>query len=320
MKKYISEYVTTDVRRALLEAVGVENYNLSNQQLERKFLLGELGEEFTGMGTNDLWRKWLLGKIGITQSDAGTLTLMRKVMLDDLGQEFNGMGTQSLIIKWAKEGGISNPKEIKLEVTAGLFDFSVTNANNLLWVFADGSTSTDIKPTRTLTEDQTVKVYCDDWSKSNIVFRDNDTNTNYVGDIKVLKRLRYYANFYNCANLTGDISALSNISYYADFYNCANLTGDISALSNISYYASFGNCANLVGVLNPHPSLRYLYLNNTGLSINDVDQTVINLDTNTTATSTRALNISGLERSTVSSSAIASLITKGWSVTDATVV
>lgn len=191
-----------------------------------------------------------------------------------------------------------DPREIKLEVTAGLFDFSVTNANNLLWVFADGSTSTDIKPTRTLTEDQTVKVYCDDWSKSNIVFRDNDTNTNYVGDIKVLKRLRYYANF----------------------YNCANLTGDISALSNISYYASFGNCANLVGVLNPHPSLRYLYLNNTGLSINDVDQTVINLDTNTTATSTRALNISGLERSTVSSSAIASLITKGWSVTDATVV
>jgi len=139
-----------------------------------------------------------------------------------------------------------------------------------------------------------------------------------TGDISALSNLTSLASFYNCTLLTGNISALSNLTSYANFNNCILLTGNISALSNLTSLASFQNCTLLTGILNPHSTLKYLILSNTGLSTNDCDQTIINLNNNTIITD-GTLNISGLTRSSLSDSAIANLIAIGWNVTDATV-
>jgi len=206
-----------------------------------------------------------------------------------------------------------------IPVTAGLFDFSAKNLPSRKWWFEDGTTSEDERPAVTLATDQTVYLTGDFRNSVNLEISDNGTNNLYVGDLGDLPLLTNYANFYGCLNLTGDISSLSNITNYANFGNCVNLTGDISSLSNVTNFASFNSCSNLTGILDPHANLQYLYLTNTGLSINDVDQTVINLDTNTTRTN-GTLNLSGLQRSSASTTAINSLIALGWSVTDATVV
>ena len=224
-----------------------------------------------------------------------------------------------------------------ITMQAGLMDFSITNGEGVLWLFPDNTTSTADRPSITLAEAGTVFLYCDDFTKADIEISDNTTDTNYIGDlsdlppltyltsfsnagvtgdIDALSNLTYYANFYN-TNVTGDISNLSNLTYFARFYN-TNVTGDISNLSNLTYYANFGN-APVTGVLNPHPSLRSLYLYGTNLSTNDVDQTAINLDTNTSRAD-GTLNISGLNRTSASTDALNSLLAKGWSVTDGTVV
>ena len=202
-----------------------------------------------------------------------------------------------------------------ITMQAGLMDFSITNGEGILWLFPDNTTSTADRPTKTLTQPGTVFLYCDDFTKADIEIKDNTTDTNYIGDLSDLPPLTYYANF-GSTNIAGDISNLSNLTFYASFYS-TNVTGDISNLSNLTYFAHFGNTF-VTGILNPYPSLHYLYLNNTNLSTNDTDQTVINLDTNTTATGT--LNISGLNRTSASTDAINSLLAKGWSVTDGTVV
>jgi len=156
----------------------------------------------------------------------------------------------------------------------------------------------------------------DDFQIATLEIRNNTTNGTYIGDLSDFPNLTNYVTFNN-TNVTGDISALSNLTFLAHFGD-TNVTGDIGALSNVNYYAHFGN-TNVTGILNPNENLRYLYLNNTQLSINDTDQTVINLDNNTVINN-GTLDISGLQRSSASTAAINSLIAKGWSVTDGTVV
>jgi len=204
-----------------------------------------------------------------------------------------------------------------ITMQAGLMDFSITNGEGVLWLFPDNTTSTADRPAKTLAEAGTVFLYCDDFTKADIGMSDNTTNANYIGDLSDFPPLTYNVNF-NYTNVTGDISVLSNLTKSASFDGTV-VTGDISVLSNLTRLVAFYNTA-VTGILNPHPSLQYLYLNNTNLSTNDTDQTVINLDTNTTATGATELNISGLNRTSASTDAINSLLAKGWSVTDGTVV
>ena len=199
-------------------------------------------------------------------------------------------------ISFSGQKGQKVRQNFPIEMAAGLMDFSITNAVGVLWSFPDGTTSTADRPAKTLAEAGTVFLDCDDFTKADIEIKDNNTNTDYIGDLSDFPPFTYAASFSNTA-----------------------VTGDISALSNLTYYASFGS-TDVTGILDPHPSLSILYLNNTNLSTNDTDQTVINLDTNTTATGTRALNISGLNRTSASTSAVNSLLAKGWSVADGTVV
>jgi hypothetical protein len=224
-----------------------------------------------------------------------------------------------------------------IRMNTGLMDFSVTGADNLKWYFPDGTTSISAHPAITLTESGVVYAVCDDWSKNGIKISDNSTNENYVGKTSDLSTLTTLINA-NSTYITGDISFFSNLTsdielvstgVYGDIINFKNVDmvielnhsvdvyGDISNLSP-SLYLNLGY-SKVYGILIPLPTLRYVHLHNTLLSISDVDQSVINLN-NVTEIENGVLGLGGLTRTSASTDAINSLIAKGWTVYDTTVV
>ena len=228
---------------------------------------------------------------------------------------------------------------IGLDVVAGLFDFSVTGVADISWYFPeDNTTSTLARPAKTLTQEQTV-VLSAKWSKTAKLIS-NNTDSRYVGDLSALSNLSYQLSLVNCSNITGDLSALSNLSYqlnlgncpkitgdlsalsnlsyYLSLYNCPKITGDLSALSNLSYYLNLGNCSNVTGSLSSSCKATYINLTNIGCSSAELDTTIANLVTANRLNGT--LILTGLTRTAASSADVATLESRGWTVTDATIV
>lgn len=163
----------------------------------------------------------------------------------------------------------------RIPCDAGLFDFSITGADGLLWIFPDGTTSTDTRPAKTLATAGTVIAKCNNWAKTGIAINGNGTNTRYIGSLADLPALTYYLSLYNCTNVTG-------------------------IYTNIS------------------PTIQKIYLNNTGLSASDLDQTLINLDNASTSTATgKVIDCTGLTRTSASDTAVANLRSapRSWTVT-----
>ena len=156
----------------------------------------------------------------------------------------------------------------RIKHSGGLFDWSITNADNLTWYFPDGTTSNVARPSRTI-DAGTVKVVCDDWAKGSVKIADNETNSAFIGDL----------------------SDLPPVTYLLDIGYCRNLTGNISDLPRVTYYLSMYNCSKLTGVLNVAGTVKTIYLHGTGMSASDTDQTLINLAATTTVTSGGILNI-----------------------------
>ena len=142
--------------------------------------------------------------------------------------------------------------------------------------------------------------------------------SNITGDLSALSNLSYQLNLGNCPNITGDLSALSNLSYYLSLYNCPKITGDLSALSNLSYYLNLGNCSNVTGSLSSSCKATYINLTNIGCSSAELDTTIANLVTANRLNGT--LILTGLTRTAASSADVATLESRGWTVTDATIV
>ena len=218
--------------------------------------------------------------------------------------------------------------------SGGLFDWSIVNADNLNWYFPDGTTSNAARPSRTM-DAGTVKVVCDDWTKSSMEINDNTTNSAFVGDLSDFPPVTYYLSMNGCSNLTGNISDFPPVTYYLNlgdcrnltgnisdlppvtYYlnidncrnltgniadlppvtnllsmvNCSNLTGNIAGLPPVTYYLSMNGCSNLTGALNVTETIREIYLQGTGMSASDTDQTLINLAATTTVTSGGTLRI-----------------------------
>ena len=217
--------------------------------------------------------------------------------------------------------------------TAGTMDFSITNATNLLWVSPDGATSTAARPQFTHASQQTSWAFCSNWSADNLQIIDNATEVQYIGNVADIPpvityyvsiaycsnvtgditniRPSYYANFRNCSNVTGDITNIRP-SYLASFASCPNVTGDITNIRP-SYYANFQNCYNVTGTLNPQPTLQYIYLQGTGLTTTQLDNSIIAVANVTTVVGT--FNWSLGKRSTASDAAYDTLATKGWALT-----
>ena len=124
----------------------------------------------------------------------------------------------------------------RIEMLAGLMDFSIANADNVKWYFPDGTTSTADKPAKTLASDGIVYLTCSDFSKSNIEIKDNGTDAKYVGDTSDFPNFIYYASFYS-TSVTGDVADIKATNT-AIFYNTA-VTGDVADIK-ATYYANFG--------------------------------------------------------------------------------
>jgi len=90
------------------------------------------------------------------------------------------------------------------------------------------------------------------------------------------------------------------------------VTGSLADLPPLTNTLSLRGCSLVAGVLSPHTSLKYCYLDGTGVSQSDMDQTIINLATNNTQTGGE-LTTNGT-RSAASDAAVATLRARGWTV------
>jgi hypothetical protein len=99
-------------------------------------------------------------------------------------------------------------------------------------------------------------------------------------------------------------------------YNCTNITGSLADLQGkITNYLRLTNCTKITGVYTPtsgYTTLGYVYLNGTGQSTTEVDDTIIAIaDTVTKANGVLETN----SRSSASDAAVSTLKSRGWAIT-----
>ena len=97
------------------------------------------------------------------------------------------------------------------------------------------------------------------------------------------------------------------------------LKADLSDLGGkITYYLSLYNCTNISGVYSGNVYPTTINLSYTGISAEEMDQNLINLNENMNKKGT--FTASGMSRTAASDAAVAGLISKGWTITGLTKV
>ena len=97
------------------------------------------------------------------------------------------------------------------------------------------------------------------------------------------------------------------------------LKADLSDLGGkITYYLSLSNCTNISGVYSGIAYPTTINLSYTGVSAEEMDQNLINLNENINKKGTFTAN--GMSRTAASDAAVAGLISKGWTITGLTKV
>ena len=139
--------------------------------------------------------------------------------------------------------------------------------------------------------------------------------TNITGSLSDVSAVTYYLSLSNCTNITGSLSDVSAITYYLSLSNCTNITGSLSDLGAITYYLRLSNCTNITGVYTPvgAGTPTYTYLDNTGLSTADMDNTLIAYAAATKDNGT--FTATGMTRSVTSDAAVTTLEGRGWTIT-----
>ena len=162
--------------------------------------------------------------------------------------------------------------------------------------------------------------------------------TNVTGSLADLPALTYYLRLTNCTNVTGSLADLPALTYYLRLDNCTNVTGDLADLPALTYYLSLTACTNVTGSLADLPALTYslrltncslvtgilpatvtatnIYLNSTGLSKTDLEQSIINIESNGSSNGTFEADtgMPTIDNATAIA-AVASLRGRGWTVT-----
>jgi hypothetical protein len=220
--------------------------------------------------------------------------------------------------------------------TAGVMDFSISNADDLLLVAPDGTTSTDARPQFNLASAGTTWCYCSNWDETVGVIA-NDTKERYLGDLAdIPPALDYSLHLSECTNLSGDTSYISNIKRYVNLYKCYDITGQLSDfgdvynylaiqscshitgqlkdISAVEYFVNVYGCSDITGPLTPHEDLESIRIGGTNLSTADLDQSIINLAAVTTVTGGTLYYDTGI-RSAASDDAYDALDAAGWSLT-----
>ena len=138
--------------------------------------------------------------------------------------------------------------------------------------------------------------------------------SNVTGSLADAPRVSYYLDLYNCSNVTGSLADAPRVSYLLSLYNCPNVTGSLADAPRVSYWLDLYNCTNVTGTLDGTWAANTMNLKGIGWSTSECDQTLINF-ANGTLTN-KSLTISAGKRSSASDSAKATLISRGWTVTE----
>jgi len=199
----------------------------------------------------------------------------------------------------------------------GLMDMEVVNADNLLWTFPDGTTSTANRPAKTIAVEGIVTVTCSDWSKSTIQVKANSTGSRIVCNTRDLPRITNYLGINNCPNIIGNVADLPKVTYFMNVDSCAGMFGNVADLPKVTYFMNIYNCSSIVGAYgtNYSPSCNNITLQNTGQTPSDTDNCIITIANNTTARAGSILKVKA-NRTSASDSAKAVLVGYGWTITD----
>jgi hypothetical protein len=196
-----------------------------------------------------------------------------------------------------------------IEHGAGLLDLAVTGATGLLWTFPDGTTSTATRPKKTVPAGIT-RCYAANWASSGVAISSNwVVQTAYHGNVKDLPRVTSYLSMWGCSQVTGALADLPRVTSYLSMWGCSHVTGALADLPRVTSTLSMWGCSQVTGALSPSPTLKTIYLQGTGMTAADTDQTLINLASVTTVTSGGILRIKH-NRTSASDSAVASLAGK----------
>ena len=124
----------------------------------------------------------------------------------------------------------------------------------------------------------------------------------------------------NCKNITGDLADLGGkITYYLNLSDCTKITGDLADLGGkITNTLILYNCKNISGVYSGIDYPTIINLSYTGVSAEEMDQNLINLNENRNKKGTFTAN--GMSRTAASDAAVAGLTAKGWTITGLTKV
>ena len=125
----------------------------------------------------------------------------------------------------------------------------------------------------------------------------------------------------NCSLITGSLADLPPLTNYLSLTNCSLITGSLADLPPLTQSLYLTNCSLMTGSytrVNGNNVPTYTYLDYTGLSATDMDNTLIAYANCTKNNGIFRAN--GKTRTSASDSAVATLSGRGWSITGITKV
>jgi len=142
-----------------------------------------------------------------------------------------------------------------------------------------------------------------------------------TGNLSDLPPLTHWLDLGNCSLVTGNLSDLPPLTYLLSLSNCSLVTGNLSDLPPLTHFLSLSNCSLITGA---HTNVSgssvptFTYLDNTGMSATDMDNTLIAYAL--TIKNNGTFRANGKTRTSASDSAVATLVGRGWGITGITVV
>ncbi len=135
-----------------------------------------------------------------------------------------------------------------------------------------------------------------------------------TGTLADVPRVTYYLGLGSCNKITGTLADLPRVTNYLYLDNCSNVTGTLADVPRVTNTLSLYNCSNVTGTLDGTWCPTILDLRGIGWSTAECDASLINLANG--SLTNKSLTISAGKRSSASDAAKATLISRGWTVTE----
>ena len=216
----------------------------------------------------------------------------------------------------ARRISVSKRGYIVLPHDTGAFN-ATAKGNNIIWEYNGERIQGETCAFNITNDYSTVRIAFDE-ALEKLEIKNNNALKADLSDLggKITNTLRLD----NCTKITGDLADLGGkITNTLRLGNCTNITGDLADLGGkITNYLSLSNCTNISGVYSGNAYPTSINLSYTGVSAEEMDQNLINLNENMNKKG--MFTVSGMKRTAASDAAVAGLIAKGWTITGLTKV